>query len=208
MTADDEIKSSVASRILSHGGRILEIGTGPGGGFMPAILKHDPDASVTISDLSPTVVRQWKHFLDRTLHSPNLSYAVFNFCDIPFRDESFDVVSDGGGIGNTEQGSRASALREVYRILKPDGILVTSTGFVTRETLAALPESAQSVLKEKRPDIFEDLYEDTVLAGFSRIESFICGGWDTDGDDSTIADLARSLGVNLHFTSYIRFCFK
>ncbi len=79
---------------------------------------------------------------------------------------------------------------------------------MNKETLAALPEEAQKVLLEKRPDIFEDLCEDTVLAGFSKIDSIISGCWYTDDDESTIADLARSLGVNLKFTSYIRYCTK
>ena len=86
--------------------------------------------------------------------------------------------------------------------------MITSTGFVNKETLAALPGEVQNVLIEKRPDIFEDLYEDTVLAGFSKIDSVISGCWYTDDDDSAIADLARSLGVNLKFTSYTRYCTK
>ena len=53
-----------------------------------------------------------------------------------------------------------------------------------------------------------DLYEDTVLAGFSKIDSVINGCWYTDDDESTIADLARSLGVNLKFTGYTRYCTK
>ena len=53
-----------------------------------------------------------------------------------------------------------------------------------------------------------DLYEDTVLAGFSKIDSVISWCWYTDDDESTIADLARSLGVNLKFTSYTRYCSK
>ena len=56
--------------------------------------------------------------------------------------------------------------------------------------------------------MFEDLYEDTVLAGFGKIDSIISGCWYTDGDDSAIASLARSLGVNIKFTSYIRYCTK
>ena len=85
---------------------------------------------------------------------------------------------------------------------------MTSTGFVNKETLAALPPDAQKVLLEKRPDVFEDLYEETVLAGFDKIDSVIGGGWYTEDDESTIADLARSLGVNLKFTSYVRYCTK
>ena len=104
--------------------------------------------------------------------------------------------------------SAAKALKEAFRVLKPGGKLITSTGFVNKETLAALPEEAQRVLTQKRPDVFEDLYEDTVLAGFSKIDSVISGCWYTDDDESTIADLARSLGVNLKFTSYTRYCTK
>lgn len=174
---------------------------------MPYILKKNPDATIIISDLSPTVVKEWKSFLDKTLDSPNIYYATFDFCNMPFKDNCIDIISDGGGIGNCE-GEKSKALKEAYRVLKLGGKLITSTGFVNKETLAELPIEAQKVLLEKRPDIFEDLYEDTVLAGFSKIDSVISGCWYTDDDDSTIADLARSLGVNLKFTSYVRYCTK
>lgn len=197
----------VGKQIASCDGIILEIGAGPGGGYMPYILKANPDATIIVSDLSPAVVSGWKSFLDKTVDSPNLYYAVFDFCDIPFKDNSIDIISDGGGIGNCE-GEKSKALKEAFRVLKPGGKLVTSTGFVNKETLAALPVEAQKVLLEKRPDIFEDLYEDTVLAGFSRIDSVISGCWYTNDDDSAIAELARSLGVNLKFTSYTRYAAK
>ena len=197
----------VGKQISSCDGTILEIGTGPGGGYMPYILKANPDATIIVSDLSPTVVNEWKNFLDKMVDSPNLYYAVFDFCNMPFKDNSIDIISDGGGIGNCE-GEKSKALKEAFRVLKPGGKLVTSTGFVNKETLASLPVEVQRVLLEKRPDVFEDLYEDTVLAGFSKIDSVISGCWYTDDDDSTIAELARSLGVNLKFTSYTRYATK
>lgn len=197
----------VGEEIATCDGLILEIGAGPGGGYMPYVLKANPDAAIIINDLSPTVVKEWKSFLDKTLDSPNIYYAAFDFCNMPFNDNSIDIISDGGGIGNCE-GVKAKALKEAYRVLKSGGKLITSTGFVNKETLASLPVEVQKILLEKRPDVFEDLYEDTVLAGFSKIDSVISGCWYTDNDDSTIADLARSLGVNLKFTSYTRYCTK
>ena len=210
---DGEVEHDVGRRIAEKGGMILEIGAGPGGGFVPYILQADPDASIIMSDISPTVVREWRKLLDKELDSPNLGYAAFDFCRIPFRDGCIDVVSDRAGIGNMataegEIGDKGAALKEVYRILKPDGMLVTTVGFVTKETFAGLPEQARKVLLEKRPDIFEDLYEETVLAGFRKIDSIASGYWDTDNDESDIADLARSLGVNLRFTDCVRYCRK
>ena len=197
----------IGRQIAERGGTIVEIGAGPGGGYMPYILMADPDAAVVISDISPAVVREWKAFLDKMLDPPSVSYAVIDFCNMPFKDCSIDTVSDGGGIGNCI-GDRRMALKEAYRVLKRGGLLVTATGFVNRETLEGLPQNVQSVLLKERPDIFDDLYEDTVLAGFGKIDSVIDGCWYTDDDDSEIADLARSLGVNLKFTSYTRFCYK
>lgn len=135
-------RNSIGKQIASCNGIILEIGVGPGGGFMPYILKANPDARIIISDLSPTVVREWKTFLDKTVDSPNLHYAVFDFCNMPFRDNSIDIISDGGGIGNCE-GEKLKALKEVYRVLKTGGKLITSTGFVNKDTLIELPIEAQ-----------------------------------------------------------------
>lgn len=203
----DPVRDETGKKIAAHDGIILELGAGPGGGFMPYILKANPNAVLIINDLSPAVLREWKSFLDETLDSPNLYYAAFDFCHMPFKDGCIDIISDGGGIGNCE-GDKSLALKEAYRVLKPGGRLITSTGFVNKETLSSLPPDARKTLLEKRPDVFEDLYEDTVLAGFRQIDSVISGCWYTDDDDSAIADLARSLEVNLKFTSYIRYCTK
>lgn len=194
------------AEIASLGGLILEIGAGPGGGFMPFILKKDPDASVIISDLSPTVVQEWKRLLDKAMDSPSLHYAVFDFCHMPLKDACIDVISDHDGISNCV-GEKAMALKEAYRVLKPGGKLITTSGFVDKETLAALPEHAQKVLLEKRPDIFEDLYAETVMAGFNKIDSVVRGHWYPESD-SAIADLAKELGIRLKFTSYVRYCTK
>ena len=197
----------IGRKIAEHGGVILDIGSGPGGGYMPFILQADPSAQIIVSDLSRTVVEEWKHLLYQELDSPFLYCAALDFCDIPFKSCTVDVIADHGGIINCI-GDQSTALRECYRVLKPGGVLVSLNGFVTKEALAALPEYAQQALWKDYPYIFNDLYEDTVLAGFRKIDSMVTDTWTTDEDDSGIAEFARGLGVTLQFTEYVRFCEK
>jgi ubiquinone/menaquinone biosynthesis C-methylase UbiE len=196
-----------AHRIVRHGGLTLEIGTGPGGGYVPPVLMQKSDARIILSDLSPTVVREWKRLFEAEFYPPNVMYAALDNCDLPFQDDSIDVVSAGGGFGNTE-GDQFKALREIYRVLKPGGLYVVGDGFVTQDTLKAFPEKIQRELMIRRPDIFEDYHAASVAAGFKKIDNVIAGGWSTKNDESLMADLARELGIEIWFTAYIRYCVK
>ena len=197
----------IGRRIAMRGGLILEVGAGPGGGFMPFILRADPNASVIVSDLCPTVVEEWRRFLDAETGSPNLWFAACDFTALPFPDNAFSVVSDAGGLANCI-GDRRRALRDIHRVLRPDGVFVTYSGFVSRDTFDALPEAARVRLRAEFPEAFEDLYEETVLAGFRRIDSEAIAGWDTDHDESGFASLCRELGVTVSWTGYVRYCYK
>jgi len=196
----------VAKRINKHGGIILELGTGPGGGIMPAILANNPEACIIISDISATVVNEWKKLFNDGKF-PNVHYAIVNNCMLPFKDNSIDVISTRGGIGNT-LGDEELAIKEVYRVLKKDGLFVCSEGFVTKETLSSFPVDVQEILKEKMPSAFEDYYEVCVTAGFKTIDTELGHNWSTKDDDSEIATIARELGIEITFTGYIRYCIK
>ena len=200
-----------AEKIASHGGMILEICAGPGGGFVPAVLLQDYNAKIMISDLCPTVVREW-HILFQGMENPppNIEYAAFNVCDMPFYDNCIDVVSGCAAIINVEGGgdSRDIALREVFRVLKRGGLFVFDFDFVTEEFYNSMPPHAQRVIKEKYPNIFWDTLNIFDALGFSQVEIIQTGTWSNDNDESTLADLCRSLGVALTFSKFTRFCVK
>ena len=196
-----------AERINEKGGLILEIGTGPGGGNVPYILGKNLNANIIVSDIVPTVVRGWKKFLAKTVVAPNVQYAAMDNCDMPFMDYAIDVVSSVGGFINTE-GDKCKALSEIYRVLKPGGIYVSDEIFADKEHADALPPEALKTIKEQFPDIFMDYYQESIDAGFSRIETTEGRKWSNKDDKSGLADLCRELGVHLVFCNYLRFCCK
>ncbi|MCL2187271.1 MAG: class I SAM-dependent methyltransferase [Defluviitaleaceae bacterium] len=198
-------------KITAHGGLILEICAGPDGGHIPAILMKDYNARIMVNDLCPTVVREWqKLFAAMDNPPPNIEYAAFNVCDMPFHDNCLDVVSGRAAVINIEGGgdSRNRALREVYRVLKQGGLFVFDLGYVTEEFFQTLPAEAQKILKERYPTIFWDTLKVFDTLGFSQVEEIETGTWSNENDESDLADLCRSLGVTLAFSGFNRFCTK
>lgn len=119
-------------------------------------------------------------------------------------------------INKVHFGKRISALRQKTGLSQTElaeRLGITSQAVSKWETGHAIPDidlllELSHLYHVSINEMLEDLYEDTVLAGFNKIDSVISGSWYTDSDDSTIADLARSMGVNLKFTSYVRYCTK
>lgn len=200
--------SAEAEKIVSHGGMILEICAGPGAGFAPAVLMQDYNAHIMISDLCPTVVREWyNHFKKMENPPPNIEYAAYNLCDMPFSDNSIDVISGSGAVINIE-GDRDKALKEIYRVLKPGGLFVFDYIFVTKEFYEQMEPDLQKAIKDRYPSIFWDTLNVFDELGFSKIENIAKGEWSNKDDESTLADYCRSLNTSLTFSGFVRYCTK
>ena len=208
---------AVAKRIAAHvsaegtapGGLILEICAGPGGGFTPAVLMCDYSARICMSDLCPTVLKEWhKHFAGMDNPPPNVEFAALDVCDLPFADNSLEVVCGSAAVINIE-GDRDKALREIYRVLKPGGLFAFDYIFVTEEDFTNMPSSARETIKERYPTAFWDALGAFDALGYARVEEVSSGmKWNNKDDDSTLADLCRSLGTSLDFSGFIRYCIK
>jgi ubiquinone/menaquinone biosynthesis C-methylase UbiE len=200
--------AGVAKEIVSHGGLVLEICAGPGGGFAPAVLMTDYNANIMLSDLCPTVVSEWyKHFNAMDNPPPNIEYAAFDVCDMPFIDNSLDVISGSAAIINIE-GDRDKALREIYRCLKPGGLFAFDLIYVTQEYYQSMDADAGESIKKRFPTAFWDTLSIFDNLGYSEIKEIHTGEWSNKDDESTLADLCRSLGTSLTFSTFIRYCVK
>lgn len=197
-----------AEKITEHGGMILEICAGPGGGFAPAVLMKNYNSNIMISDLCPTVVREWfNHFNKMENPPPNIEYAVFNVCDMPFADNSIDVISGSAAIINIE-GDRDKALKEIFRVLKPGGLFVFDFIFVTEEFYNQMSPNIQKAIKEKYPTIFWDTLDVFDELGFTNIDTIQKDTWSNENDESGLADFCRSLNTSLIFSGFVRYCTK
>lgn len=109
------------NRIGLHSGQhVLEIGPGPGRLLIPAAKRVLPDGDVTGLDIQSGMIGHLKLNAAKANLS-NLSALLGDASDQHFAANTFDLVYLCTVLG--EIPDREAALRQIYRILKPDGIL-------------------------------------------------------------------------------------
>lgn len=99
------------------GARILEIGCGPAEFWKRNTDRIDPTWRLTLTDLSPPGMIEAAR---EVLHD-GAEYAVVDAQDLPFADESFDVVLASHMLYHVPD--RPRALAEIRRVLVPAGVL-------------------------------------------------------------------------------------
>src|SRR5690606_15992023 len=97
--------------------RVLDVGAGPGD-YYRALSSRLPDIQYTGVDLA----------LPRLYDHPARSLAQGELAELPFGSGTFDVVMANHVLFLIDD--RAAAIRELRRILKPDGILLTATNSI------------------------------------------------------------------------------
>jgi len=100
--------------------RILEVGCGPGELWLQNLDRIPAGWELTLTDLSPGMIEEARAALGE-----RAAYLVADVQELPFEDESFD-----GAIANHmlyHVPDRERALRELRRVLRPDGLFYSST---------------------------------------------------------------------------------
>lgn len=112
--------------------QILDLGCGTGRTSIQLnLLGH----KVTAIDFVPLMIENAKKIaLDKKL---DINYQLADVCDLPFENESFDyaLFSNQGHTQIPGKENRITAMNEVYRVLKKDGIYIFSAHPRTAEFL-------------------------------------------------------------------------
>lgn len=106
---------------ITSGSRMLDVAGGTGDvAFMACSLKQPKE--IILSDYTPAMLEVAQERLDEGENrGVPVELAVVDGQDIPYEDESFDIVTVSYGIRNMPK--REQALSEMYRVLKPGGSL-------------------------------------------------------------------------------------
>jgi len=104
----------------SSGARVLEVGCGPAEMWRVVLDRLDPTVSLTLSDFSPGMIEA-----ARAVVGARADYIVVDVQDLPFADESFDVLIANHMLYHVPDRPRTFA--EFVRVLAPDGVLDAST---------------------------------------------------------------------------------
>lgn len=101
--------------------RILEVGCGPATTLWAANLERiDPTWRITLTDSSPGMIEAARDVLGE-----RAEYAVADVRELPFADESFDVVLSNHMLYHVED--RPLAFTEIRRVLVPGGVFHAAT---------------------------------------------------------------------------------
>ena len=120
-------KRMMVKRVLAEnsGGKdILDVCCGTGD-IAIALARENPAFDVTGIDFSPAMLAQAR---EKGAGITTLHWVQGDVMDLPFKDESFDVVCISFGLRNTPDSRRV--LREMRRILRPGGKVYCLDSFV------------------------------------------------------------------------------
>jgi SAM-dependent methyltransferase len=102
------------------GARILEVGCGPAEFWKRNLERIDPTWQLTLTDRSAGMID-----VARTVLADRAEYAVADVQELPFPDESFDVVLASHMLYHAAD--RPKALAEIRRVLVTGGVLHAAT---------------------------------------------------------------------------------
>ena len=106
---------------IQDGMNILEIGCGNGALWLENMNYIPQHVHITLSDISDGMLRDAKN----SINDERFSFSCFNAENIPFEDESFDVVYANHMLFYCE--NIDLVLKECHRVLKKSGKLICST---------------------------------------------------------------------------------
>ena len=119
----DAIDNTLVDQVLAFhpSGRLLDIGTGPGG-IPLKVARRCPAIGVVGVDRSANMIAAARRAASEQGLSARASFLIGDACRLPFADGRFDVVLSNSVLHHLEH--PVALLREMARVAKPDGLIL------------------------------------------------------------------------------------
>lgn len=111
-------RRTVKAAELKRSSHVLDLAAGTGDLTM-ALARYGSPESILSTDFVPEMLEVGKAKAAEYAGTTSITFAAVDAQELPFADESFDVVTIGFGVRNLPD--RGANFREVYRVLKPGG---------------------------------------------------------------------------------------
>jgi len=133
--------------------RVLELGPGPGY-FSPEVARSLPEGSLVLVDVQEEMLEMARERLEDKGFE-NVEYYRADAVSLPLESESVDVAFLVAVLG--EVPDRSSCLREIWRVLRPEGMLSITE------------------MKLGDPDFIpmQEMLKSVQAAGFSRLAQYV-----------------------------------
>jgi len=146
-------KSLVKRLDLGPGFRVMELGPGPGY-FSPEVARSLPEGSLVLVDVQEEMLQMARERLEGKGFA-NVEYYRADAVSLPLESESVDVAFLVAVLG--EVPDRSSCLQEIWRVLRPAGMLSITEMKLGDPDFIPMPEMLGSVQ----------------AAGFSRLAQYV-----------------------------------
>lgn len=108
---------------MTPGARVLDVATGTGAALLPAARRVGPDGQLTGVDLSGEILKEAENAV-RLEGFTNVELRKMDAEHLEFADQTFDIVICALGLFLFPD--METALNEMYRVCKPDGLIGVS----------------------------------------------------------------------------------
>jgi len=174
---------SVADERFS--GRCLDVSSPK---LLPSLLQREGRGTWTCIDLFAAEIDAWRRI------DPSLDLAVADATALPYADATFDCCACVSVLEHVGRGADATALAEIWRVLKPGGTLVLTTdvGAEPRDVFTAEGMYGEASGRgDERGVFFEHEYSPEELT-----ELFAGSGWEVERQEYAVQ---RDPGIERRF---------